>query len=165
VSLACDGASASTLEIFGLTDALVSSLLDALSGSHVELGALEVETDPPGAVVSVNGREVGRSPLVLRSVPAGPVQLIAHAEKYEDATATVQITDGVTERTVLSPAPFPGSISVVTNIAGAHATLGVAVPSPRFCATCETRPWTRDCLWLAYDRTATGRLGSRAASR
>ncbi len=52
-------------------------------------GAIEVRTDPPGAHVSVDGRERGVSPLVIEQVGAGSHEL------------TLEAADGVVRRTVV----------------------------------------------------------------
>jgi hypothetical protein len=63
------GASAGALDMFDVTDALVSSLLDGLSGTHLLFGSLSLNSDPAGATVSVNGKDVGATPVSLRGLP------------------------------------------------------------------------------------------------
>jgi hypothetical protein len=90
------GASSGVLDMFDVTDALVASLLDGLSGTHLLFGSLSVKTDPAGAMVSVNGKDVGRAPLGLRGLPVGTVELAARMDGREGAEATVTIVDGET---------------------------------------------------------------------
>ena len=54
--------------MFDATDTMVAALLDKLSGTHLLFGGLVIETEPPGAVVTVNGMEVGPMP----AFPARP---------------------------------------------------------------------------------------------
>jgi hypothetical protein len=62
------GASSGVLDMFDVTDRLVAGLLDGLSGTHLLFGSLSVESDPAGAAVAVNGKEVGSAPLSLRGL-------------------------------------------------------------------------------------------------
>jgi hypothetical protein len=89
-----EGASKGALDIFEVTDALVASLLEGLSGTHLLFGSLAVETDPPGATVSVNGRDVGAAPVALRGLPVGSLRIAARFEGREQAETSVAITDG-----------------------------------------------------------------------
>ena len=104
------GASTGALDMFDVTDALVASLLDALSGRHLLYGSLSVESDPAGATISVNGKDVGAAPLSLRGLPVGAVELSARLDGYEGAKATVTIADGETTSSSLT---LPRSLGVL----------------------------------------------------
>ena len=104
--------SSGTLDMFDTTDALVASLLDGLSGTHLQFGSLSVETDPSGAAVSVNGRDVGQSPVNLRGLPVGTVQVSAHSEGREDTAASVTIIDGQSTEQKLTLARSVGTLFV-----------------------------------------------------
>ena len=108
------GSSHGVLDIFDTTDSLTASLLEGLSGSHLLFGSLTVNTDPPGAVVSVNGKEAGAGPLSLRGLPVGMVRLTARFPDYADSEGSATIADGETAAASLKLAPLPGSIRVVT---------------------------------------------------
>jgi hypothetical protein len=108
------GASSSALDTFDVTDALVASLLDQLSGEHLLFGSLSVETDPAGAAVSINGRDVGTAPLSLRGLPVGTVQLAARVASHEEAQETVAIADGQTASASLRLARSIGRLTVRT---------------------------------------------------
>ncbi len=96
------GTSTGALDMFDTTDELVASLLDGLSGTHLLFGSLSVASDPAGATVAVNGKEVGLAPVSLRGLPAGTVQVTARSEGREDATASVKISDGETSNATLT---------------------------------------------------------------
>lgn len=106
------GTASGALDIFDTTDALVASLLDALSGTHLLYGSLSVGSDPGGARVAVNGKEVGTAPLTLRGLPVGTVEVSARAEGHEDASARVKISDGETSDTTLKLARSVGTLRV-----------------------------------------------------
>ena len=106
------GSSSGALDMFDATDALVASLLDGLSGTHLLFGSLTVETDPAGAIVAVNGKDVGASPVSLRGLPVGTVQVSAHAGGREEAQAAVTIADGQSTDQSLSLARSTGTLSV-----------------------------------------------------
>ncbi|MGA2642777.1 MAG: PEGA domain-containing protein, partial [Spirochaetia bacterium] len=90
------GGSRGVLDMFAATDALLASLLKDLSGAHLIFGSLSVKTDPEGAMVSVDGKDVGQAPLSLRGLPVGTVELAARSEGLEEASATVTIVEGET---------------------------------------------------------------------
>ena len=104
------GASTGALDMFDVTDGLVASLLDALSGKHLLYGSLSVESDPAGAMISVNGKDVGAAPLSLRGLPVGTVELSARLDGYEGAKATVTVSDGETTSSSLT---LPKSMGVL----------------------------------------------------
>ena len=107
------GASKGALDMFDVTDALVASLLDGLSGTHLLFGSLAVESDPPGATVSVNGKDVGKAPLSLRGLPVGTVELTARADGHDGAKATVTVSDGETTHASLSLPRTMGMLAIV----------------------------------------------------
>jgi hypothetical protein len=112
ITLDRQGSSSGALDMFDTTDTLVASLLDGLSGTHLLFGSLTVDTDPPGATVSVNGRDAGQGPISLRGLPVGTVQLVARSAGREDAQASVAITDGETASASLKLARSMGKLSV-----------------------------------------------------
>jgi hypothetical protein len=94
ISVVSEGASQGALDLFDVTDTLVASLLDGLSGTHLLFGSLSVDTDPPGARVSVNGRDVGAAPVALRGLPVGTLRITARSDGYEEGEDSVAINDG-----------------------------------------------------------------------
>jgi hypothetical protein len=113
VTITREASSTGTLDIFDVADELVGSLLDGLSGTHLAFGALAVDSDPPGATIALNGREIGPAPLSLRGLPTGAVRVTARAEARDDAEATVTIADGETASAVLKMARSAGTLAVV----------------------------------------------------
>ena len=112
ITLAPEGSSTGALDMFDVTDKLVGTLLDGLSGTHLLFGSLSVETDPSGATVSVNGKEMGTAPVSLRGLPAGAVQVSAKLAGHEDVNATVTISDGESTDTPLSLARSTGTLAL-----------------------------------------------------
>ena len=106
------GSSTGVLDIFDTTDALIASLLDGLSGTHLLFGSLTVETDPVGATVAVNGKKVGASPVNLRGLPVGTIQVSAHSDGREDVVTTVTIVDGQSADQALTLVRSTGTLSV-----------------------------------------------------
>jgi hypothetical protein len=105
------GDSKGALDMFDTTDTLVASLLDGLSGTHLLFGSLSVDSDPAGATISVNGKDVGQAPLSLRGLPAGTVELTGRMVGREPAKTTVTISDGETTNASLT---LPLSMGVLT---------------------------------------------------
>ena len=112
ITLVREGASTGALDMFDATDALVAALLDGLSGTHVLFGSLTVETDPPGAAVSVNGTEVGPSPLSLRGLPVGAVTVSARSSGRETTESSVTVLDGETVSASLRLARSMGALAL-----------------------------------------------------
>ncbi len=108
------GSSSGALDMFDTTDALVASLLDGLSGTHLLFGSLSVDTDPMGATVAVNGKEIGGSPVSLRGLPVGTVQVAASLAGHEDAQETIAIADGETATASLKLARSTGRLTLRT---------------------------------------------------
>jgi hypothetical protein len=112
VTITCKASSTGTLDIFDAADQLVASLLDGLSGRHLAFGAVIVESDPPGAMIALNGREVGPAPVSLRGLPTGTVRMTAKADLRDDAEALVAIADGETANATLSLKRSTGRLAV-----------------------------------------------------
>jgi hypothetical protein len=112
ISLSREGVSKGALDMFDVTDTLVASLLDGLSGTHLLFGSLSVQTEPPGAIVSVNGKDVGPSPVALRGLPVGAVRIAARSDGREEAATQVTIADGETADAALTLARSKGKLAV-----------------------------------------------------
>jgi hypothetical protein len=94
ITVTREGESKGALDMFDVTDALIESLLQGLSGTHLLFGSLAVETDPPGAKVTVNGRDVGAAPVSLRGLPVGTLRIAATSDGREPAETSVAVADG-----------------------------------------------------------------------
>jgi TonB family protein len=90
-------------------------------------GALSIETQPPGAAISVNGEPKGVSPLELADLAVGNYQVSAELRGYESQTQTATITaeaPHVDVRVTLSrQAPTTGSAEIVSTPAGADVSV------------------------------------------
>jgi hypothetical protein len=113
ITLAPEGASTGALDMFDVTDKLVGTLLDGLNGSHLLFGSLSIESTPPGAAVSVNGKDVGAAPLSLRGLPTGSVQVSVRLAGYEDSNATLTIADGESTDAPLILARSTGTLALM----------------------------------------------------
>lgn len=81
------------------------------------LALVEVDTDPPGAAVFADRRELGRlgrSPTALALDP-GPHRLWAELEGYSSAASTVTATRGAVSRVHLALTPRTGRLTVHTS--------------------------------------------------
>lgn len=72
-------------------------------------GTLRVKTDVPDVQVIMDDKEVGRTPLTLKSVPAGLRHLTLIKEGYEDHTQKVEVADQKTASifVVMKPVTTP----------------------------------------------------------
>ena len=59
--------------------------------SAVQVGELQVDSEPSGASVWVAGQEVGVTPLLISEVQVGPQQITLRLDGYEDFTTTVDV--------------------------------------------------------------------------
>ncbi len=100
-------------------DPALSGLLQASPSAArpAERGELFVQTLPPGAQVSVNGIEMGRSPLFVTDVPFGRSLVRAEAGPWSGELAVNVDQPGII-RVVLSLAAPTGSIAVETSLNG-----------------------------------------------
>jgi hypothetical protein len=124
------GTSKGALDMFDVTDTLVGSLLDALNGAHLAFGSLSVQSDPAGATVAVNGKDVGTAPVSIRALPVGTVEIAARMEGRESSKTTVTISDGETVSASLT-LPLSEGTLIVEMPRDAVATIQGAVGSPQ----------------------------------
>jgi hypothetical protein len=113
ITITQQGESKGALDMFDVTDTLVASLLDGLSGTHLVFGSLTVESDPAGALITLNGKDVGAAPVSLRGLPVGTVQLVGRADGHEEARASVTIVDGDTVDAPLTLTRSTGTLAMV----------------------------------------------------
>lgn len=129
------------------------------AGAKAAGSTLRVESEPPGAVVEINGRARGRSPLEVPVAP-GEHRVGLRREGYADATYTVRLDAGQgaalagelwlrnPEAWRLRPV-FPGaSIADATFLNDGRLALTVALP-----------PGDERQLWLVDGRGGAVRLG------
>jgi hypothetical protein len=76
-------------------------------------GALYVTSEPPGAVVTVNDTERGRTPLPLSRIPPGPQRLTVTLDGYQPWTGQVDVQADTTARVHAALRPKTGRLRVL----------------------------------------------------
>jgi hypothetical protein len=61
-------------------------------------GSLAIDSDPPGARVSLNGRLVGSTPILLQDLPAGSCVIRIDADGYEPWSGAARVVANRRER-------------------------------------------------------------------
>jgi hypothetical protein len=75
----------------------------------IQVGALSVESIPPGAAVSIDGQYRGITPLVIRDLPAGSHSVSLAGEGYQEFVSSVEVKGG--ETTTMSETLVPATTS------------------------------------------------------
>ena len=91
---------------------------------HVDLmltpktGSIEIETDPPGAMVTLNGEMYGLTPKIIKDLPLGTYNMVLNKPDYTSIVKRISITDsGLTQ---LSFSLVSGKeVKILSNIDGA----------------------------------------------
>jgi TonB family protein len=118
----------------------------AASGNRA-LPALRVETDPADALVSVDGAERGRSPLMLSGLSPGRHEVRVAAAGFAPAAVAVEVRPGVPApplRFILSP--LGGFLSVRSEPAGATVRVDGAVVGSTPLSSVLVEPGRREIL-------------------
>ncbi len=91
------------------------------SGISQTASFLDIETEPPGALVYVDGALAGNSPLSAISVKEGAHTLFIKdpREFHRPLSMTVRVAAGERKRVHASLTPYPASISIATRPPGA----------------------------------------------
>lgn len=84
-----------------------------------QYGRLRVETTPPGATIIVDGKEVGKSPLVLEKVAVGEHKVMAKLAGYYPAVTSVLVEKGVEKVAKINLRKVVGGLYVETTPEGA----------------------------------------------
>jgi len=84
----------------------------AQSGVNARQGVLQVESSPPGARVLLDGRPIGRTPLVLEKVKAGPHEVKLQFPDFAEATRRVEVRVGRKARVKITLRPLFGGLRV-----------------------------------------------------
>lgn len=61
---------------------------------HKEFGTIQISSIPPGAIVKVNGRDVGTTPVHDYKLPIGPYTISVEANHYQNIVKNIFITSG-----------------------------------------------------------------------
>jgi sugar lactone lactonase YvrE len=83
------------------------------------LGNLIVDSNPPGAAVTLDGEPKGRTPVTVSGVKAGLRSLSLSLDGYRPWRGEVSVEGGAAARSSVTLEPLPGSISVSSSPAGA----------------------------------------------
>jgi outer membrane receptor for ferrienterochelin and colicin len=130
-----------TMALAEETDAAARARLERALGSlRQHVAVLEVESDPPGATVFVDRRDLGprgNTPLGLGLKPSAYV-VLAELPGYHPARAVVPaIGVGQTRRVFLRLAPILGRVSVADTAHGARVRVGDAAAPVSCTAPCD----------------------------
>jgi len=92
------------------------------------VGALQVESDPPGARVRLNGQAKGQTPLRLADLPFGAYQIRVEQQGYEAQTRDVSLDAGSPTAEVRialarSAAPLSGAADILSTPSGASVSV------------------------------------------
>ncbi len=93
--------------------------IDATLREAPDLGSLRVITNIPGAMISLDGQEIGLAPTARGGLQPGDHQLIARAEGYEPVEQTVSVIAGrerVVSMRLTTPTTGDLRISVNSNL-------------------------------------------------
>jgi len=97
---------------------------------HPAFGQLNVEVNPKGADVSVDGQFKGKSPLRLDELPSGAFRLKVSQDLYETFDEEVTIEDGKTNKQVVILSPRFGTLNITGSPTSAQVSInGKAVGS------------------------------------
>ncbi|MBO7683435.1 MAG: PEGA domain-containing protein [Kiritimatiellae bacterium] len=83
-------------------------------------GVVSVASDPPGAEVTVNGVERGRTPLEVSGVPKGRAVVKFRLEGFEDETRELAINAGDRQTLQVAMKGLPGTLLLTSVPAGAR---------------------------------------------
>lgn len=90
-------------------------------------GQLIISTQPPGASVTVGGKQLaGVTPLVADNLPDGPVELVAQMPGMLPLKDVVQVQAGNARKVSLVLQPRVAQVRVITSPAGAHVSVNGA---------------------------------------
>lgn len=84
---------------------------------------LAVDSIPSGAEVELDGRAVGKAPLVLPDLPPGRHRVVALLPGFGPRGEELELVPGADERRLLRLDPLPASLEVHANVEGATVML------------------------------------------
>lgn len=86
-------------------------------------GNLRIETTPPGAMVSIDGQDKGKTPIAITALPIGQHQMALNMEGYQPVAKTVEVQDQQTTVVQETLVQAQGSILCLSVPEGARITL------------------------------------------
>jgi hypothetical protein len=86
-------------------------------------GSMKVSSEPAGAAVKMNGRDVGRAPVALESLPEGRYHLVFALDGFKTLEKDVDVKSGQQSEIKAVLDVLPGRLLVVSDPAGAEVYL------------------------------------------
>ena len=117
-------------------------------------GSLEVSASPPGAEVRVNGRLVGRTPLLLPDVPVGSMVVSVSLGGFGDVSQRVTIQPDTTTPIRATLQPITGTLQVTSEVPARVIVDGR--PAGQTPLNLALRPGTVGVNVVPLEATATG---------
>jgi len=141
-----------------LVGGAVAARLQMLGSDQAAAPTLRIETTPPGATVWLDGLVVGRSPLELKGLRAGPRHLRIVQEGYAPAEVGLELGEGTTDLPLrFSMSPTAARLTVRSEPEGATVSVdGRAI---------GTTPLDQALLGLGHHEVRVERRGFRAQTR
>ena len=90
---------------------------------HPAFGQLNVEANPKGADVFVDGQFKGKAPITLDELPSGAFRLKVSQDLYETLDKEVTIEDGKTNKQVVVLSPRFGTLNITGSPASAQVSI------------------------------------------
>ncbi len=129
------------------------------------VGTLAIRTEPPGALLALDGRPAGRTPLFDHEILAGTYAMAVEAPGFESLTETVKVDGGGRLEKLLTLVPNARGVLVATTPAGARvsvdgkergATFGEAGPEYAEAAAAAGIPLAQVSAPLLLEHVAPG---------
>jgi len=105
---------------------LASSLFGCLGQPEASAPGIKVDSEPPGAVLSINGKEIGRTPYFWRSPPAGKALLQFAREGCEPLERFVTVDPAALADVVVKLERVQGLVLFQSAPSGAEVTVNGA---------------------------------------
>ncbi len=113
-------------------------------------GSIRVETEPPGAAVTVNGETQGSTPLDLAEVPLGDYEVKVELKGYEPKTQSLTLTEeaarGEVKVALVRAAPTAGLADILSTPIGATVSVDGSKVGLTPLAGIRLKPGTRQVV-------------------
>ncbi len=93
-------------------------------------GSLELYSDPLGAQVFVNGKEMGKTPLKIDTIMEGQYSIGMRLKNFKDWSQRIQIQSGQLSEVKSKLEVIPGQLMVLSTPPGAKVYMGRALAGP-----------------------------------
>jgi len=93
-------------------------------------GSLEIASDPLGAAVCINGKEMGKTPLKVDTIAEGQYTIAMRLKNFKDWTQRIQIQSGQLSEVKSKLEVIPGQLMVQSTPSGAQVYVGRALAGP-----------------------------------